>query len=128
MFKKKTEVDYSKLLEDLGKNSWVILYKKYSSMNPYDYQRLLDEWDMYYRIVREDSPTYKLYIESKNAWTKKDFETVKKNAVIAKEWLLNGKRIPSPSEEDPRVIERRSPVQTYQSIKNLHNPSSNFSI
>ena len=128
MFKKKTEVDYTQLLEELEKNSWVILHKKYRSMNPYDYQSLLDEWDMYYRIVREDSPTYKLYVESKNAWLKKDFDTVKKNASMSTEWLQNGKRISSPSEEDPRVIERRSPVQTYLNIKNRNNPASNFSI
>lgn len=116
MYQKKVKVDYTPKIAELEKDSWVILYKKYRSLPAEDYARLLDEWDIYYHIVREESPMYKLYQESKNAWLKRDFVTVKKNALIAKDWLINGKRINSPSEEDPRVIIRRSPVQTYINV------------
>lgn len=116
MYQKKVKVDYTTKIAELEKDSWVILYKKYRSLPVEDYARLLDEWDIYYHIVREDSPMYKLYQESKNAWIKKDFATVKRNALIAKDWLINGKRINSPSEEDPRVIIKRSPVPTYLNL------------
>jgi len=125
---KKTEVDYSKKIEELEKDSWVLLNKKYKRMNAIDYQNLIADWNIYYKIVREDSPMYPLYKDSYKAmFVDMDMARVKSNAVIAKEWLVNGKMINSPSEEDPRVVENKSTVKTYYNIKNVKS-TNNYEI
>lgn len=125
---KKVEKDYSSKIEELEKNSWVLLNKKYKRLTDYDYNKLIEDWDIYYQIVKEDSPMYALYKDTyKAVFFDKDLERAKYNGKLASEWLVNGNKINSPSEEDPRVVERKDEVMTYYRLKN-NKQSNNFDI
>lgn len=125
MYKKTESADYSKKLDELERDSWVLLDKKYKKLSFFEYNKLIEDWDIYYKIVREDSPMYPLYKDSYKAmFIDRDMDKVKKNAVIAREWLVNGKRINSPSEEDPRAVNNKPSVVTYYRLKNVKKSSS----
>lgn len=125
---KKVEPDYSRKVQELETNSWVILNKKYRSLNAQEYKKLIEDWDIYYQIVREDSPMYELYKDSYKAlFIDKDKSRAIKNGIKAREWLINGKRINSPSEADPRDIEKKDEVMSYHRLKNIKK-SSTFDI
>lgn len=124
--KQKDSFDYSKKLVELEQNQWVIMYKKNQDMPKDKYHTLISDWDSYYKMVREESPMYKLYKESYKAlFVDRNINIVKKNAVIAREWLLSGKRMTTPSYEDPRVIEAKQEVQTYKRLMSMYRQKDN---
>jgi hypothetical protein len=119
MFKKTIQVDYSKKIEELALTREVKLYKKYSMMNPFDYGELIIKWDEYYKKAKQSFPAQNYYAQFK-AYKEGNMKLVKEFAEVAKLWLKEGERLETPSEEDPRVIEASTAVNTWKNIKGLN--------
>lgn len=112
-----TDGNYKQNLRDIA------VYKKYNSMPKQDLYSLWTAWDNYYAQSR-NSFIADNFRKQVAAYKNKQLGIVKELAEVAKLWSQEADRLKTPSEEDPRVIERRSAVLDYKAMtENKHENS-----